>query len=911
MAFTITQAARDWASQDNIKPNIVLNLKKIGKVFGATIVGQTVSFGDSIFYGDEDLAYGGFSALDNQFDYVSLNGTSDTITQQLEIDKAEATSTSSLTIRLIDPNNEISEMVSYSVTGIEVLETDAIVSIGGSDTTYPTDYIEILTGKITAIVPGAGFIDFTVTHPEDLKRGEVFTKAEAVLVAPAKFNSEDIQGLFFQARADVVGTVQVLFTTGASGDTANIIVIGNLIQVQIDTVATRIRTIKKKIENDEDANQLVSLKITGDPDAIAALQPLTSLTTDTELELDTVQFFLDPTVDTKFKTYVRIGEEIIGYTSRDLVNNKLLGCTRGALTSLAFDHEIDDSVSSFYVLGDGTSSSNAIDMSLWVLLSGGPTLFAENLDVENFVQVGGMVSIPNAVYFTTDYYKEFNFVPGDLVTCTGAVNPANNFVDRKIASVGSDSEGFYFTVEGAPLALETSSPAVFSIKSAYNVLPDGAGLLPNQVDIAQFLLTKQLYGASMGNYSIYLKDTIQAKDLINTDIFLPSALRSIPRKGKVSLAFSAPPIYSTETQTLDLTTVKDPKNLRLARSTAKDFYNSIVWRFNEDSVEDKLLSGEVVLSADSTNRIDARNKPLKIEARGLRPGFVTSQLIQRNTTRLLQRFQFAAESLKVDVPFKVGWTTEVGDPIILDGDGLNLTDISRGDRDFQPRIFEITNKSLNWKTGAVTLNITDTAFYQEARFGVWSPSSNTDTGSVSNQLRIKNSYGLSFPRVERDKWTAYIGQQLLIHSQDFSVEYQATLLSFDVVDPYLMNITDIGVAVPADYVIELDRYNELVDPTFVKAAHLWWDPSVEVVTGVSQTAFNVSLLDAAKFFVGSPIRVHNQDFSNDSELEVIKVVSVVGTLVTVDKAIGFVPAANDRVELIGFAIDNGKPYAWL
>jgi hypothetical protein len=393
---------------------------------------------------------------------------------------------------------------------------------------------------------------------------------------------------------------------------------------------------------------------------------------------------------------------------------------------------------------------------------------------------------------------------------------------------------------------------------------------------------------------------------------LPSALRSIPRRGRISCSFAAPPLFNPDTQYLNINTVKNPSQLKIQRSTGKLFYNAIIWRFNEDSVEDKFLNGVVTLSGDSVSRIKTSNKPLKIEARGLRPSGATTSLIERNTARLLERFQFAAESLNVDVPFKVGWAVEVGDPVVFGDDSLQLTDISRGDRNFKPRIFECTNKSMNWKTGAIKLQLTDTTFSQSIRYGVWSPTSDIDSGSTTTEVIIKDSFGTNFPKIERDKWLNYIGKDLLIHSKDYSTQYSTVLKGFSSSDPYKMIVEPALPSPPAaGFRVDVAKYNDITGgDTFLKSVHVYIDPTVNVVSGTSSTIFDVGLGDVSKFFVGSLVRVHNQDFSVDSGNTGKKVTNITGTTITVED-LGFTPSASELVDLIGFAIDEGQPYAWL
>jgi hypothetical protein len=113
-------------------------------------------------------------------------------------------------------------------------------------------------------------------------------------------------------------------------------------------------------------------------------------------------------------------------------------------------------------------------------------------------------------------------------------------------------------------------------------------------------------------------------------------------------------------------------------------------------------------------------------------------------------------------------------------------------------------------------------------------------------------------------------------------------------------------------IIDVPNYDDLNlnADAFYKALHPFWTPTLIVTSGVSATQFNVSLSDAAKLFVGSLIRVHDLDYAVDSYDKVIKVVSIVGTLVTCDD-IGFTPSSGQNINLVGFVSDKGNPFVWV
>ena len=913
MSYDITERARDLADQIQIEPNIVLCFPNFEKCYGAQILKTYAKYGQAgLYYGLAGLEYGGLFAVDGSGEYVSLSGTTSDIQQQLDPDKGAATSTQQIKIKLADLNEEITQLITPSVLGTDILYEPAQIYLGNKQGSFPEDYIEIFNGNVTDIVAGSGYVEFTVSHPDDAKRSEIFQKLEKELDSEVNYNSLTVGSLQYQGRVGVSGVIEIQYTSGMLGDTANVIVSGNSITVQVDALATKAKTIKKEIENDPEANQLVTVKITGNGDSIDGLVPLTQFISDDTIYLFDVTEMLLP-VGNIFRTFVKIDDEIIEYTGIDLGSNTLTGCVRGQLNTFATYHEIDANVSSFYVYGDNSvETGNAIDQALWIMLSGGPEFYAESLEVGNFVQIGDSTEVPNAIYFPSKNLKQLKgVVAGDIIDTDGAANVANNFFGRTILSVTTDILGTVIVVDGPALVTEAGTAAVCFIKSQYNILPDGLGMLPVQIDIEQFNSVKDVYFSSIANYEHYFKDTVNAKSLINEDIFLPSALYSIPRKGRISVGITSPPLFDSNTKELTLETVENPRNIKVSRSVSRNFYNAIVYRYNEDSLEDKFLSGQITLSADSTARIKAPNRPLKIEANGLRPSAETALLIERNSARFINRYQFGAESLDVEVPFKVGWTTEVGDSIIFGDEDLQVSDSTQGTRSFKPRIFEIINKKWNWRTGDISLTILDTSFNQASRYGVWSPASIVGTGSTTTSVIITDSYGLDETKKERDKWQFYIGKQILIHNEDWSIQYTTTLLGFAPGNEYAMLIDPVATAPSADWEVTLPFYDNINNLSQIyKQIHPFWTPQVAITGSGSSSNFDVSAIDVSKFFIDALVRVHNYDYSIDSGLKGKKVLSIGPTTIVVED-LGFVPVAGQFVDLIGFVSDNGVPYVWI
>ncbi|MGL4556501.1 MAG: hypothetical protein ACRCV5_03295, partial [Afipia sp.] len=598
-----------------------------------------------------------------------------------------------------------------------------------------------------------------------------------------------------------------------------------------------------------------------------------------------------------FRAFIKIDDELIEYTGK--TDTTITGCTRASLGTTAASHDDEASAESFYILGDASADSDALTLALRVMISGAGNYFSGPV---SSIALSDSPATANNFYFANQFLvRSFNVQVGDLLTATLATETANNVTDATIIDIIQDELGTTLVVDET-LTPEAITSAAVTIKSQFDTLPDGLGLNPDQVDIDEFLRVKELFGSSIPLYKLYLKDSITGKDLINKELLFPAACFSIPRKGRISVGKTRPPLAEFETRIIDETTVLNASQLTVERSSNENFYNSVVYRFEEDAFEDKFLAGRVTLSSDSTNRIKVGNKTFTVESKGLRKTADNEAVIQNNAQRLLDRYQYGAEIIRnVQVSFSVGWATEVGDAVIVQG--LNLLDSKTGQTSLSPRIMEVTNRSFNFRTGQITLDLTDTAFEVEGRYGVISPSSVLGPGSTTTELVLTKSFSTPDTKAEKYKWQNYVGQPIVIHSPDYATSYTATITGFSPANDAIMLVADLATAPAEGLIVDVAPYDDAT--ALLKATHVYYNPHVLVTSDSSdQLSFEVS--DDSIFFVGSIVRVHNQDWSVKSSER--KVTEINSGVITVGESLGITPLTGFEVELIGFVSDEGKPY---
>lgn len=811
MSFTITQRSRNIVNSGTIEPQLVLEIDGFTDLLTSGFISEVARYDEEgLVYDMPGLVYDGIVQRNDQEALISLDGTTNQITQQLLQDDGGVSSTTNVTIALLNKDNRLSSLVTPQLND-DLLSKKASVWLGAKGTSFPEDFIRIFVGNVTQITTSGGLVKVTVSHPENLKRAELFTKIQT----------------------ELVGAVDATQTT---------------------------------------------------------------------IDVETTNGLLLPSANGLIRTFVRIDDELIEYTG--LTASQLTGCTRGALDTIATSHDDEASVDSFYVLGDNTVASNAVDLSLQLLISRSEQPWVTGERAFSF-GISPSPSSVNSIFFSgVDLKLKHNIQPGDFVTVTGASVPANNVTLAEIGAIINEDTGTRLVIAGATLSPESDSLAEVSFTSQYATLTEGVGLTPDQVDIEEFRKIFDLFSSTLLNYQIYLKDTIKGSDLLNREILFPSACYSLPRKGRVSLGKTKPPIAEFETVIIDETNTLNASDLTMERSTLENFYNGVVYRYEEDTIDDRFLAGEVTVSASSQARIKkVGNRPLTIDAKGVRKTNDNRVVIESNSQRILDRFQFGAEQITgLQVPFSVGWNMEVGDTTIVQG--LQLFDSKTGERNLSPRIMEVTNRAFNFRQGTIKLDLVDTAFSVDGRYGTISPASLVGVGSTSTRLILQRSFGTGEFELEQNKWLQYVGLTVLVRDENWTVQGTAEFLGFDPANENAMLLgAGLSFTPLENYIVDIAEYQD-AEPLY-KTIHCYFNPQV-LVTAASVVQNQVEVADVSKFFVGSIVRVHNFDYSNDSVEAIVE--SISGDVLNLDRDLGYLPAIDDEVDLIGFVDDGGLPY---
>jgi len=625
----------------------------------------------------------------------------------------------------------------------------------------------------------------------------------------------------------------------------------------------------------------------------------------------------DATFDPAIKTFLIIEDEIIEYPATGFGANVFTSVIRGARGTTAVAHDIDVEVSSAIQIED-----NLIDMALKLMLSGFNGDWITGQPILNFGQTGdpslgpgGIIDDAIILPGGVDGVRDLGLFPGDTLTIvgSGSGNDGTVIVNSFLPLFGEPNR---IIRTDTTFTEEIGTSATYSIRSQFDVYPITAGVSmnPPEIDIDQHILIRNTFLSATGfTLRFFETDSISCKAFIETEIFLPAAVYSLTRQGKISANITKPPLADQRLQYLNEDNILNPNRITTSRAiNNRKYFNEIEfqWDFSDSG---KFLSRQNTIDTNALN-ITKISKVLPIKSKGGKSDLGFEATIDSRTTFLLNRYSRGAVLLDVQTNWEVGALIEAGDVIVLTDNGtLKITNINTGLRDFGEQLLEVLNRKLDLKNGNAALQLlTGIGAALTDRFATIAPSSLLGAGSTTTRLIVKDSFGAIFPDRERDKYKDYLGLPIKVHNDDFTFEEIVTLVSLPLDNLNAIEITPaLSISPPEKHTIDIADYSTSTDPTvnaLYKLIHAHITPSVTVVSGVSSTVFTVSAGDALKFNVGLPVLIHNADFTIES-IEAL-VVSVVSTTITVDTALGFTPAAGQTVELIGFA-DLGQPYRFI
>ncbi len=599
-------------------------------------------------------------------------------------------------------------------------------------------------------------------------------------------------------------------------------------------------------------------------------------------------------------SYIRINDEVMEVTQ--VVDATTFNVIRERLNTIAAPAAAGDTVESVYQL-----EGDPINLSLKLMLSTDGNAATKTTEtITRFVNFNESLGLTNSIVFSdSQVNSRLGLIEGDQVIISGSANNDGTFTYSFSGELDT-GESFIAVSEGLQDEVPLTDPAL-SVRSQYNVLNEGLGFTPVEVDVSQFIDIQNTFGTAFFDYNFLLDDTItDMKTFLDSEVFFPQNIYPVPRKAKASIKYTAPPLSIEQIPVLNTDIITNTEQLRQTRATHKFYYNEVIYKYNYDLLSDRLTDAFVEISNESKSRIPVGNKALQIESRGIVRSDAVILNLTTNANRILQRYSTSATQIKnVRLLYGEGFRLEVGDTVTLGGSDTQLVDLQTGQRSGPLISYEIINKSLSLD-GRVSVSLLSTGFNLTGRLGVFSPGSFVGSGSTTTSIIVRNVFDSFDSEPERDKWSGLEGALIRIHSEDYDFDENTTFVRFSPTNPNAIEVEALPSAPLDGYYVELAKYADHQDSEvtdLIKLKYTFVMDQVDITAVASAQEFDVS--DVSFLAPGMLVQVHSGDYDRDSAEVTID--TIIGTTITLTQALSFTPLIGDFVEALGFSdnLDGG------
>jgi hypothetical protein len=201
-------------------------------------------------------------------------------------------------------------------------------------------------------------------------------------------------------------------------------------------------------------------------------------------------------------------------------------------------------------------------------------------------------------------------------------------------------------------------------------------------------------------------------------------------------------------------------------------------RFEDTPEDDKFFRKVFTVSGTPYLPLVKGNKTLVIDSKGLKDDLSGSTLANAANSRMLSRYEGAAEYIDgLEILFSSAITINVGDIIILDPTNLNIVDPTNQSRERSSGLWEVVNKDINLK-GQAKIDLVNTSFNLTSRYGLVSAASKVKTVISQTKFVIE---GLSaFPKfgssAEYRKWENIENLGVKIRLANWSSVFETVLV---------------------------------------------------------------------------------------------------------------------------------------
>ncbi|MEN0059502.1 MAG: hypothetical protein AAGB31_11755 [Bdellovibrio sp.] len=350
-----------------IKPNIILEIEGVDYVFTVTDIYRKLRLDEGHFL-DTGLRLDSSYIDPSALKYIDVRASALSLSQQLFYDKSYVSSVQSLALDIIDKDLIVTKLLSPSVIIEDLLSRKAKVYLSYDNAVHPDESHPILEGVVEGIDAGIGSVKIRVSHPDGLKRQEIFPQISSELTDTFRYRCKFINGVKYQAQDQAAGDIKIRLIIGGTAGSEAVSVAGNTVTVTIANGVSTASQVVRAINNSQPAVNLIDASTIEDQDGyLQVAVSETTLDSSTVIEVETTSGLLLPSEDASFKTYVQIDDEIIEYTG--LSETQITGLSRAQFGTIGRTSDVETEVKSFYRIAGSMK-----DLALKMMLSGGKAL---------------------------------------------------------------------------------------------------------------------------------------------------------------------------------------------------------------------------------------------------------------------------------------------------------------------------------------------------------------------------------------------------------------------------------------------------------------------------------------------------------------------------------------------------------
>lgn len=884
------------------KLNVVVDIDGLGQSLTLLPIYQKLRYGDPrLVYGAPGLLYGGLILAPNVQTLLMKEAL--TISQKIEPEQGRG-SVSTLSLSFLDKNGFMTKLISPGVLLDEPLGNKLVtVYLGYQNSAYPDDYFRVFRGYISKTVAGAGKVTLELSDANIKNRQNVFDGGTNFLAQ----NTDNAQ---LQIPVNVLDS---FFDPVTAPDGS--------IDWQLDPSHGTLdlsKTVRAFIQVD---SEWMEYPYNGILDAEeVSFSGTTSIGTNTITSCaygpggppSNGQIVVGPGVPTD-SIVTNVAGGTVTVSKNSTANGTASFLAVPTVTVFRGGQYSQGTIPAAHTAGTQVVNAvelygNPLTLALKIMLSGygGPWITGETC-----VAIGTTLdpSNPNnaAMLFAVDVVEVYGLTIGDQVILTGGPNAGSYFIDDiQNANAGLDLNRII--VLSSALVLDNPATSTIGFRSKYDTLPLTCGLknTPRDVDVATFESVRDTFFSTGFTMQLFEPSEQQGKDFIESELFLPLGIYSITRYGRLSVAVTKPPLVDEKLIQVDQTNVLRPGTIVVERAlNTRRFYNLIQYNYDIETDGQTYRTQNNFIDTISETKVNL-TQTLAINSAGLRTELGGATVAAQRGLFILNRYKKAAYQIPIKVNWETGCLIEVGDMVLLYDPGtLQISNLETGQRGLGKALFEVIGRSLDIVNGVASLTLLSSLGYSfEQRYATISPSS-LIVSATPTALLIKDSFGPAYPGNEQKKWLNFLNLPIFVHSPNYTTRAGTAILTgFDPTNPYSMQLQAPGLPFtpqPGD-VVEIGDYGSGYPFCYL-------DPTLTIVTGISQTQFTLSAPDAAQVVVGQPILIRDAGWGVQSAEVVVQ--SVIGTTVTLVKNLGFVPSAGQKVELVGFIQDKGGAFRLL